>query len=497
MNKPATSSFPKTWFWLLTVVLFVLATFVRLVDFSDLPLDFHPTRQLFSALKARGMCYQSRTDIPEWQREVAIRQWHAQADIEPPLVEHLAAFVCQQTGVEVWLAGRFFSIVFWLLGAIGIWLTARQFAGPAGTLLAVAFYLFLPYGVLASRSFQPDPLMVALLTLFFAAALAWAEHPDMRWTLLTGLLGGLAVFVKSVAIFIVAGVLAAVVLQRFGWRSFWRQKSVWALAALVVLPAGIYTLYGVFFTETLGRQFGGRFFPQFLVSPFFYLRWELKLALLLGHSGIALVVLGWLLAPPGGAGFLTGAWLGYIVFGLVFNYHFSTHDYYHLPAIPIAALSLAVFGDLAWNALKERWPRLGTIFFAALLLFGVLGTTWDVRSTLREADYRPEGERYAQIGDLLGHDASAVALTPDYGYRLSYWGWLDAAFWPTVGDLGYSSKRGADIDLEALFTKRTRGKAYFIVTDFDEWQNQPFLQEFLQPFPLFAEGEGYLIYDLR
>ncbi len=489
--------FSRPLFALLLGVLFALALFIRLNDFSDLPLDFHPTRQLFSALKARGMCYQTRADVPAWQRETALRQWHAQAAIEPPIVEHLAAWACAQWTLEVWQAGRAFSIFFWLVGGVGVWLAARRLAGAAGTLVAVAFYLFLPYGVFASRSFQPDPLMVALLALFFAAALAWREQPDLRRTLLTASLGGAAIFVKSVAVFIVGMTLAALTLERFGWRSFWRRKSVWLLAALTIAPAALYTLYGLLVTGDLGSQFGGRFFPSMLVSPFFYLRWELKLALVLGQLGIALTLLAAFLVPRRGAAFLAGAWGGYLLFGLVFNYHFSTHDYYHLPAVPLAALTLAALGDAIWEALARRQGRRAALIFAGALLFAVLGTVWNVRGTLRETDYRPQAQLYATIGDLLGHEARAVALTPDYGYRLAYWGWLDAAFWPTVGDLGYSAKRGATPDVDAIFASRTRGRDFFIITDLDELARQPFLQAALAAYPLFAQGEGYLIYDLR
>ncbi len=140
---------------------------IRLSDFTDLPLDFHPTRQLFSALKARGMCYAQRTDLPEWQREQAIRQWETQATIEPTIMERQAQAACRSTGNEAWLAGRAFSILFWLVGGIGLWQAARQGYKEEGVLLAPGIYLFLPYGIYASRSFQPDPLMVGLMALYF------------------------------------------------------------------------------------------------------------------------------------------------------------------------------------------------------------------------------------------------------------------------------------------------------------------------------------------
>ena len=39
--------------------LFGIALAIRLYDLTDLPLDFHPTRQLVSIIKARGIYYQT------------------------------------------------------------------------------------------------------------------------------------------------------------------------------------------------------------------------------------------------------------------------------------------------------------------------------------------------------------------------------------------------------------------------------------------------------
>ncbi len=486
-------------FLALTLLLFALGALIRLTDFTDLPLDFHPTRQLFSALKARGMCYAERTDVPAWQREQAVRQWQTQAAIEPTIVEHLAAWACRQTGVEVWLAGRALSLFFWLLGGAGVLLAARSWSSRVGALLALAVYLFLPYGVYASRSFQPDPLMVGLMALFWWALTRWEAQPTRRWTLAAGLLGGLAVLVKLTAVFMVGGAAAAVALGRYGLRGFWREKRVWQLAALMALPAAAYTLYGVFMAGYLGGQFGGRFFPAMLVSPFFYLRWGLKLTQVVGVLGLVSALLGLALTPRRGATLLAGVWGGYLLFGLVFNYHFSTHDYYHLPAIPALALSAAALGETAFQALERRWSRRSWAgaFFAALLLLGVLGTMWQERTQLRETDYRAEAETYAALGALLRGQGRVTALTPDYGYRLAYWGWLDAIYWPTVGDLGYSAKRGAEVDFSSLFAQKAGESDFFLVTDWEEWARQPALQALLADYPLWAQDETYWIYDLR
>ena len=64
MNEtPSFFSSRTAWVTALIIIL-SLGLAIRLYDLTDLPLDFHPTRQMLSALKARGMYYQTLTDAP-------------------------------------------------------------------------------------------------------------------------------------------------------------------------------------------------------------------------------------------------------------------------------------------------------------------------------------------------------------------------------------------------------------------------------------------------
>ena len=104
---------------------------------------------------------------------------------------------------------------------------------------------------------------------------------------------------------------------------------------------------------------------------------------------------------------------------------------------------------------------------------------------------------WAQIGDQLGHGPNVVALTQDYGSRLAYWGWQNANIWPNSGDVDYHEARGASIAFNELFSRLTIGNKYFAVTDFAELQRQPQLKAALADFTVYAQGDGYIIYDLQ
>jgi hypothetical protein len=501
------------------VILFVAAIAIRLYDLTDLPLDFHPTRQLFSAIKTRGMYYASLPNAPADLREFAIQQGKLKVTVEPEVLERLVAFTWKFTGEQLWVA-RIYSILFWLIGGVFLYLLARDLFTKDGALFATAFYLFLPYAVLASRSFQPDPLMIALILGFWWSVNRWAsisllpksgEGPGMRagwrYVLLASLLGGFAIFIKlNAAFFIVGGALGAA-LGRASIRDLVRNKQVWAMGVLGILPGAAYVAYGLSH-GFLGQQFGGRFIPSLLVSPAFPLGWAEMIGDVLGLFTFALALLGLTLieSKPVRA-FALGLWGAYLAFGLFFDYHISTHNYYSLPLISIAALTLTPLGEavLARLAATAQTPALSEVegsrvmrvLAASLLMLGLLAVLWTSRVALKSVDYRPEAAYWTQIGETV-RDYRVVALTQDYGSRLVYWGWANAAIWPDSSDIEYHTDlRGGEQTFAKRFEKTTSGKDLFLVTDLADLKRQPDLQARLSQFAIFAEGEGYVIYDLR
>lgn len=486
--------------WALAFVLallFGLGLGIRLTDLTDLPLDFHPTRQLFSAIKARGMYYQTAPDIPDWQRDIALRAYQTDATLEPPVLDSLVAASYRVFGERLWIA-RIYSSLFWMIGGIFLFLLARELLTLDEALLALTFYLLLPYGIFASRSFQPDPLMVMLVVMGWWTAMRWSRQPAWTWAILAGIAGGLAIFVKLPAAFFIAGGFIGAVLSRHSFRDALRQSQVWVMAALTVLPGAAYVVYGVFIAGYLGGEFGGRFFPELLMDPFFYLRWEGKVALILGHLGLALALLGlFFLRTRQSQVFMIALWGGYVIFGLIFNYHIASHDYYSLPLIPIAALSLGALGGATLRALAEQaeGPGLKRVFIHLILLLIPVMTFWDVRVQLRSVDYRPQARFWASVGEALDHQPSVIAVTQDYGYPLVYWGWQRASLWPELRSGVFGVQAGDN--LADRFERLTAGKAYFLVTDFDELERHPGLEELLRGnYPILAEAEGFVIFDL-
>ena len=132
-----------------------------------------------------------------------------------------------------------------------------------------------------------------------------------------------------------------------------------------------------------------------------------------------------------------------------------------------------------------------------LLLYGVGASLWMVRNEMKAVDYRPVQAYWEGISRLLGQGASVIALTNDYGSSLAYWGWQNAAAWPPSDQLKYRDIRGGKGDLETMFVERTAKKSFFLIADLDDFARQPEIKQRLYAsYPVYSEGDGYLIFDL-
>jgi hypothetical protein len=502
-NKSSYWFFGNRYTLVATVILaFTLGLGIRLFDLDDLPLDFSSTRQMFSVLKARSMYYAmlpEDTTIPAWQREMAARQ--STPVIEPPVIEMIVALTYRVTGEHFWIA-RIYSSLFWVLAGIFLFLLAREMTSNEGAVVALLFYLFLPYGALASRSFQPDPLMTALIVAAAWALYRWRLLASWKSALIAGLLMGLAILVKNVAAFPLGMAALALVIEhawKHGWRTALKDRQTWAVGVMALLPAALYLAYGFFGAGFLGGQAAFRFFPELWLSGEFYLRWLGQIDGIVGFGACALALAGVFIAERRAMIFLAGLWLGYFAFGMAFDYHIITHDYYNLMLVPLVALSLApvthMFVERARHLQLGWFPR---ALFAMLALLVLAVQLWTVRVELVREDWRPDAEFWKMLGEKLGHDGGKVlAITQDYGYRLEYWGWQDVDSWYYSGDIDLRILDNRTIDTGQRFADRLQDSSFFVVTQMKNFDDQPEIKAYVyEHYPIYDQGRGYIIFDL-
>ena len=483
--------------WITLGLIFALGLGIRLYDLTDLPLDFHPTRQLGSAVIARGMYYQGLDTVSEEMRDTAVSLWKAREVYEPRILERIVATTYHILGGEYLWVSRIYTSLFWLIGGVALYLLARNMSTIDGAILAVAFYVFFPFGVHASRSFQPDPIMVSLIVLSLLALHDWYKQPTWRRTLISGVICGLAILVKAVAVFPICGALLGLMLGMRGFRGAISDRKNWVIAVLTLLPAVIYNLFIIPERSSGLFQFFVLSFSEWLTKPEFYVRWVNFISFLFGFHVIVLSLWGALMFREGGEReMVVGIWLGYALFGLSLPYQIMTHDYYHLMLIPILGLCLApplaaVFHHLSSRRVVWRIAAVG------VLVVAVFYHLWAVRVDLARRSYRNKAREWEIIGEAIPRDGKVIALTEAYGYQLEYFAMIQVPLWPRRGDIDAMSMRGDEFDYEQEFARRTKDFDYFLITDSYDFNNQDELQEILYDrYSIYSEGDEYVIFNL-
>ena len=474
---------------------------VRMIDFTDLPLDFAATRQLRSLIIARGLYYQmdtpNTTTMPQDIRHFGINAGNNESIIEPPIMEYMTAYVYRIMDHENILVSRTLAILFWVAGGIPIFLLARKIMDLNGSFAALAAYLFTPFGVFASRSFQPEALMILCILWALYFQITWAQEENLKNAILAGLFTGLAVFVKAPAAFFVGFPFAWLVLSK-GVKSL-KQPTIFLMAALALLPAILFNAVSATVGGNAGAIFGTRFFPELFTDIDWYSRWLRMIRSVVGYFPFIIGLLAFcLIKKRQDRGFYISMWLAYLLYGFVFAYHIYTHNYYHLPLVPIIALAIGYLFSLFFSKLEAintaRLPRAAILFVS---FFSLLLCAQVTRGTLIQSEYRHEAQYWASLGEKIGHNASVIALTHDNGYRLSYWGIVSPQQWPTAGDRTIKSLVGAsDPDFIQLFKELTLGKQYFLVTLMGEFDSQPDLKEYLYSHYPYEQGDGFILFDL-
>jgi 4-amino-4-deoxy-L-arabinose transferase-like glycosyltransferase len=310
--KTTPLSRPQTWS-VLFVILLALGGILRLLDITDPPLDFHPSRQLRNSLVAREIYYSALPSATEEQKALAASFANSVGKYEPPVIESIVGYTYLITG-ETIVVARVWETFFWLAAGIALFDLMRRAVSPWAALLGLAYYLVLPFSVEASRSFQPDPLMTSAFVIGIYFLYRWSEdHSPLlagdslggrltwKWALLAGVFLGLATFVKIVIAFFVGAAAIALVLFTLG-KDFWKSKQVWVMAALMVVPA---LLFYVLLNQGRSTEY---FFSwtvaliKLITSTDFYNQWLVFVGRLFGLTILFVSMAGAFIAPRGCAG---------------------------------------------------------------------------------------------------------------------------------------------------------------------------------------------------
>jgi 4-amino-4-deoxy-L-arabinose transferase-like glycosyltransferase len=487
----------SVWVFICIVTIFLLGTGLRLLDLTDPPLDYFPQRQLRGAIIARAIYYQLLPSADPHLRDQAVYLANTMDDNEPPVFEGLVALTYLAIGGEQLWVARIYAIVFWLLGGIALYLLARRMTSSIAAIAPLIYYSFLPWSVIFGRTFLPD-LPMMMLTLWAAYTLyRWGETPTWKWAILTGLLAGLAGYVKLPAVFPIFLMLVGVVLTTLGFKKAIKSAQVWVMAALFIIFPAVYYLIVIpawssaYVSFTLG-------YLNSLLQPSFYVRWIIFAGGLV-DLGVAIVsFVGVWLLPKKARIIPLALWMGYLVYGLAFPHHIITHEYYSIPLIPAIALSLAPIAGLIFDRINAR-GNLARWALVGVLVFSVGYSAWMARSIMYGKNYRGETIGWQKVGQALPKEGNLIGLTHEMGYRLAYYGWRHVNPWlyTTADEQALSSTADPLAEFKTRFDNAVIGQDYFVVTLMNDFNAQPMLKTYLYDnYPVYAEGDGYLIFNL-
>lgn len=488
----------------IVVFLFAAAFGIRLYRINEFPANMGLGRPYSSIILARGYYFETLKSIPQWRREVAkVNKEQRPPGGEPHIIEPITVLAYRIAGGEYLWIPRLLCAIFWLTGGVFLYLLVKKIVSADAAILSIAFYLFLPYGVSASRSLIPQPLMIMMLIFSLFSIWRYYEQRSMQRLLIAAVSSTLAMLVYPSASFPVFGAFVSLAIYNDGvFRAIFKPKFL-LFAAIAVLPVGLYYVYSYFFMVFLGRYAGLFLTPGMVLNSFFWRGWFNKIEITIGFAAAISGLWGIFLFRKNSARALAaGLWVGYFVYAFIFSYHNATHTYYQLVFIPTIAISLGPVGGLIVTRLGKtcaRWqwrvPVLVVIVFAVSL------GMYRIRRKMFNPNFQNQVKVAQEIGKMVGHSTKTILLTQFHKSAFMYHAEVSGEFWPDRGYFVAAAMRGERIPsaqerFNTFFLKND--PEYFIITNFREFMRQTDLKDFLvQNFPVFAKTNYCLIFDLR
>jgi len=256
--------------------------------------------------------------------------------------------------------------------------------------------------------------------------------------------------------------------------------------------------------------------PAILLKPLFYVRWVIYIYKVYGFFPILGLLFGFILLKDIKTKvFISILIVGYVLFGLAFSYHITTHDYYNIQLIIPMAL---IFGNLCANILfyinSRRQDYQNSViirFLLAVSLLLIVGLnlsfirhkiTHELRPHNTVENLTKEMNAAKEIGKIVNHNMKVIAL--DYNNRLfQYYGWLVSEPWhcfnpdnPWMGFVqGDLLNQEAGERLKGQLSKTSSN--YFVITNLDEFEKDALLKKFLDKnFYIKQRDENFIIYNL-
>ncbi len=272
---------------------------------------------------------------------------------------------------------RLVSVFFSLVAIYGLFLLARDIMGRKAAYWSALVFAVLPLHVLLGRSVMPEATLLACSVLGVRFFYRWQVAGRVRdfwlsWCFLT-----LAVLIKLPTLYLGLPMVVTVLVVH-GWRGF-RDWKLWSLAALILLPVGLWYYHAHQLYLQTGLTFGIWVYgtdkwgnTDLLRDPDFYRRvfHTFLCKHTLTHYGYYAAALGLFFVRRPRTQFIVDAWLaGVLLYVLIVARGNYVHDYYQAPIlIPAALLIARVLAGLTPGRFDPRDPAAYRVLAPALLV---------------------------------------------------------------------------------------------------------------------------------
>lgn len=498
LSQPQPNIFEQHPFWLklCLALMFLLAALIR-VDEIKAPghlLD----REYTSAIFARAFYFRSNDLVEDWRRDIAVITMNQQPVLEPPLVEYLVSLIYRVMGREEIYYARYLTGAFWLIGGIFMYLiTKKLLLSTEAAIFATLYYLFVPMGVLISRSFQPDSLMMLLFLASLYLLIKYFENGVTSYLLQASVVTAITLLLRPLVLFAIFFAFFALSLQKKGnWRNI-IGRPLAIFSGVSLLPVAIYYGYGILFAGFMRWKVSTSFMPHLLIKRDFWLGWFELGTNVVGAAFLIAAIFGFFLLPNRATrSLIIGLAISYLIFGVAFTYHIHTHPYYHIQLFPIIAICAATCATTLVKTLRyssgSLWP--------VPVILAIIISLYSAYRISRDSLYQIQmdnPETAWEIGEIIGHSPKTVFVSRHYGVPLEYYGEFGGAPWPVrIEDPFYRQPGAREQSVQERIEQLRFEPDYYVITHFDLYRRkhqdlQTYLENNCTPF---AETNAYLIY---
>jgi hypothetical protein len=483
------------WLKMCLLVMFLLAALIRR---DDIKAPGHLLdREYTSAIFARAYYFMNNDQVEDWRRDIAVTAKNQQPVLEPPVLEYLVSLIYRAMGREEIYFARYLTSAFWIIGGYFLFLTARRWLSTSEALIATAYYLFVPMGVIISRSFQPDSLMMMLFLISLHALVLYFETPSSKRLIFAAVVASIVLLLRPLVVFAIFCAFLALSLHRSKSLKKLVDLPLILFSVTSLLPAAVYYGYGIVFAGFMRWKISTSFMPYLFVKSAFWLGWLDVGVSVAQVAFVVAAILGFFLLPRGSIRYLmVGLFISYILFGIAFTFHIHTHPYYHIQLFPIvgicAAPCIAGITRASKNSAGKIWPAAAMGSILVLMFF----SHRTVSATFYQ--HHMESPSLAQeIGELVKHSPHTVYVAAYYGVPLEYYGEFGGAPWPVrIEDSFYRRPGEVELSVQQRLNDLGFVPDYFVVTDFDLfYRKHQDLQAYLESdCSLRSQTSKYLIY---